>query len=247
MKWTWFDLNWPWIGLVLSAALLLLLFTTNVLRSELTLSRWLDPVWLAWLAPAAYMIHQFEEYGIDARGVRFAFPDLLSVSMGMLPYPDSSLPTRLFIAINIPAIWIAGLVCGLLSRRHPFVGLGVYAIHFTNSLSHLGVALTSGAYNPGALASAVLSLPLSLWVAYACFIRGEMRWRGMPVLVVAGTLFSVILLVAVKLFAKGLISSSALLTIQALNPLCVILLPWLFEKSVLRPTQPVDDTTYPPV
>jgi hypothetical protein len=72
MKWSWFDLHWPWIGLVLSAALLLVLFTTNLFRSDLSKSRWFDPAWLAWLAPAAYMIHQFEEYGIDARGIRFA-------------------------------------------------------------------------------------------------------------------------------------------------------------------------------
>jgi hypothetical protein len=235
MQWTWFDLSWPWIGLALSAVLLLLLFTTNVFRSDLSVSRWRDAVWLAWLAPAAYMVHQFEEYGIDAHGTRFAFPDLLCTSVGMPPYPACSLPEGLFVAINIPAVWIAGLACGHLSLRHPFVGLGIYAIHFTNSLSHLGVALVSGAYNPGVAASAVISLPLSLWVGYACFVRGSMRRRGMVVLVLAGTLLSIILLGSVNLFAKGYLSVPALLIIQVVNPLCVILLPWFFEKSVLRP------------
>ena len=150
MHWTWFDLHWPWIGLGLSALLGILLFGTNLLRSDARVSRWFDPVWLAWFAlRRRYMIHQFEEYGIDARGVRWRSPTCSATSMGMPPYPDSSLPTALFIAINIPAIWIAGLICGLLSWRHPFVGLGVYAIHFTNCLSHLGVAITSANYNPG--------------------------------------------------------------------------------------------------
>jgi Protein of unknown function with HXXEE motif len=233
MNWTWFDLHWPWLGLALSGALLLLLITTNVLRGDLSISRWRDPVWLSCLAPAAYMIHQFEEYGIDAQGIRFAFPDLLCTSVGMPAYPGCTLPEALFVAINIPAIWIAGLVCGLLSRRHPFVGLGVYAIHFTNSLSHLGVALISGTYNPGALTAALIQLPISLWVAYACFIQGSMRRRGMVVLVLAGTLFSIVLLASVNLFAKGYLSAATLLTIQILNPLCVVLVPWLFEKSVL--------------
>jgi hypothetical protein len=40
--------------------------------------------------------------------------------------------------------------------------LGLYAIHFTNSLSHLGVALGSGTYNPGALSAALILLPLSV-------------------------------------------------------------------------------------
>jgi hypothetical protein len=89
--------------------LLLLLFATNVLRNDLRISRWRDPVWLSWLAPAVYMIHQFEEYGIDARGIRFAFPDLLCVSVWMSPYPECSVPPAFFVAVNIPAIWLAGL------------------------------------------------------------------------------------------------------------------------------------------
>jgi hypothetical protein len=233
-QWTWFDLAWPWIGLGVAAVLLFFLFATDRLRTIADTSRWHDPVWLSWLAPAAYMIHQFEEYGIDALGVRFAFPDLLCISVGMSPYPACSLPEALFVSINIPAIWIAGLVCALLSRRHPYVGLGLYAIHFTNALSHLGVALVSGTYNPGALTAALIQLPLSLWVAYACFIRGNMRPVGMVVLVLAGTLLSVILLGSVNLFAKGYLSATTLVIVQALNPLCVILIPWLFEKSVLR-------------
>ena len=242
MQWTWFDLTWPWIGLGLSGLLFILLFATNVLRGDVTRSRWFDPVWLAWLAPAAYMIHQFEEYGIDAQGVRFAFPNLLSASLGMPPFPDSPLPTALFVAINIPAIWITGLVCGLLSWRHPFVGLGVYAIHFTNSFSHLGSGIATSSYNPGMLASGLISLPLSLWVFYACFIRGSMRWRGMAILTAAGVLFTVTLLVAIKLFAKGYLSVPLLLAIQALNPLWVIVIPWMFEKSVLGKTRPAENS-----
>lgn len=233
MQWTWVDLHWPWIGLAISALLLELLFATNVFRGDRDKSRWFDPVWLAWLAPATYMIHQFEEYGIDAQGVRFAFPNLLSHSMGLPPYPDSTLPTALFVAINIPAIWIAGLICGLLSRRHRFVGLGVYAIHFTNCLTHLGLGAASG-YNSGMLTSGVILLPVSLWVGYSCFIKGDMRWWGVVILTIAGTIFSVILLATIKLFVRGQMSEPALLTIQALNPLCVIVIPWLFEKRVLR-------------
>jgi hypothetical protein len=61
-----------------------------------------------------------------------------------------------------------------------------------------------------------------------------MRPVGMVVLVLAGTLLSVILLGSVNLFAKGYLSATTLVIVQALNPLCVILIPWLFEKSVLR-------------
>ena len=96
------------------------------------------------------------------------------------------------------------------------------------SVSHCGI------YNSGALTAALIQLPLSVWVAYACFIRGSMRLLGMAILILAGTLLSVILLGSVNLFAKGYLSATTLVVIQVLNPLCVILVPWWFEKKVLR-------------
>jgi hypothetical protein len=65
-------------------------------------------------------------------------------------------------------------------------------------------------------------------------IKGDMRWWGMIVLTAAGAILSVILLESITLFAQGRVSQTALLTIQTLNPLCVIIIPWLFEKRVLR-------------
>jgi hypothetical protein len=78
---------------------------------------------------------------------------------------------------------------------------------------------------------------VSLWVAYACFVRGGMRRRGMAVIVLAGTVFSVVLLGSVNLFARGHLSATALVIIQVLNPLLIIVLPWWFEKGVLRPAR----------
>ena len=125
MRWTWFDIHWSWIGLAVSAVMLILLFGTDLFRSNLSQSRWRDSVWLAWLAPVSYTANQFEEYGIDALGHHFAFPDLFCASIGMPPYPACSVPEAFFLAVNIPAIWGVGLVCALLARRHPLVGLGV--------------------------------------------------------------------------------------------------------------------------
>jgi hypothetical protein len=233
MEWSWLDRNWCWAGLAISAVLLVLLFATNVFRSS-TGSRWRDPVWLAWLAPASYMLHQFEEYGIDALGVRFAFPDTLCAAVGMAPYPACGLPHAVFVAINIPVVWMAGFACALLSRRFRFVGLGLYAIHFTNALSHLGVGLATRSYNPGMLTAGLILLPLSLWVAYACFGPDRLRRVGLLVLVGSGALASVILLAGVKLFAAGRLSAPALVTVEALNAVLVVVVPWLFNRAVAR-------------
>jgi hypothetical protein len=53
--------------------LLGLMFGTNVLRSDLSVSRWRDLVWLSWAATAAYLVHNVEEYGVDLLGREHAF------------------------------------------------------------------------------------------------------------------------------------------------------------------------------
>ena len=230
MIFTWFDKNWAWIGLAISVVLLILLFATNVFRSRRDISRWRDPVWLAWLAPAAYMPHQWEEYGIDALGNHFAFPDLLCSSFGFPAYPECSIPAATFVAINISIIWVAGLVCALLSRKHPLVGLSLYAIHGTNAVSHLGMFAASGIYNPGSVASLIIQLPLFLWVAYAMSGNPAIRKSGIVTLFAAGILFSAVLLIALKLFARGAISGDVMVAIQALNPALLIFVVWLKER-----------------
>jgi len=228
-EWTWFDLNWPWLGLAISAALLLLLFTTNVLRSELGISRWRDPVWLSWLAPAAYMIHQTEEYGVDLYGQFFAFPNLLCMTFGQPPYPACNVPPLVFVAINISAIWIGGLVCALLSRRHPLFGLSLYGVYFVNALSHIGIFAATGNYNAGVLTALVILLPLSVWVGYAMANDSRVRKSGVVVLVGVGLGVHVVLLDSLVAFSRSLIGGGVLVGIQVVNPAWYLGLPWLKE------------------
>lgn len=230
MNFTWFDMNWSWIGLGISALLLILLFATNIFRSKLDISRWRDPVWLAWLAPAAYMVHQFEEYGIDMFGKAFAFPDVLCAANGLPAYPECSVPEATFAAINVPGIWIAGLVCALLSRKHTLIGLSLYAIFSTNAIAHIGVAIATSTYNPGVLTSFLIQLPLSVWVFYAMSGNKAVRKSGLVTLFFAGVLLSAVLLGSVKSFARGMISGEILIAIQILNPALVLFVVWLKEK-----------------
>ena len=230
MHFTWFDLNWSWIGLAISAVLLLFLFATNIFRSQPNISRWRDPVWLAWLAPAAYMPHQWEEYGIDLMGRAFYFPTHMCLTMQHQAYPACTVPEATYVGINVTIIWGAGLVCALLSRRLPLVGLSIYAIHSTNSLSHLGALIFQGAYNPGVLTSALIQLPLSIWVAYAMYSNSAIRKSGLATLFLAGVLFSAVLLGSLQLFSRGVISGDVLVTIQYLNPALMIFVIWLKER-----------------
>jgi len=41
-----------------------ILLMTDTFRGSTTVSRWRDPMWLAWLAVPLYWLHQFEEYSL---------------------------------------------------------------------------------------------------------------------------------------------------------------------------------------
>jgi len=228
---SWFDKTWCWIGLFAAAVVLLMLFGGDRLRGDRTRSRWRDPLWLAWLAPVAYAIHQAEEYGVTLFGTRFAFPDVLCHMLGQPPYPGCTIPTAVFVAVNIPMIWVLGAVGILGARRYPLMGLGIYGVHATNALSHIGTMITSQAYNPGVFTACVIQLPVSIWVAYATVGDRRIGASGLITLFAAGLLVSGVLLAGLKLFVAHVISGAALLWIEALNPVLIIALTWVKARG----------------
>ncbi len=234
MQFTWFDHAWPWIGLAISAAMLALLFGADLFRSDTAKSRWHDPVWLAWLAPAAYMLHQTEEYGVTLFGRRFAFPDTLCAANSLPPYPDCIIPAATYVGINIPVIWVLGLICGLLAWRHPLMGLGVYGVHSTNWIAHIGDLLATGHYNPGVFTAFLIQLPISLWVIHATWRNPRIRISGLATIFVAGIIYTAVLLGSVKAFVAGQISGNTLVAIQVLNPLWFLLFTGLKERRDRR-------------
>ena len=234
MTWSWFDLAWPWIGSMGAAVLLILLFGTGRLRSDLSVWRWRDPVWLAWLAVPVYMIHNIEEYGIDLLGRSHAFPDALCSTLGLGLYPACPLPPAFFLAVNISLIWIAAPVAALLSRRHPLVGFVFYGLLFTNGMTHIAPMLLGKGYNPGALTAAILFLPLFFWVAYHCFGPGRIVRKGLAAIVGAGVAVHVVLIGTVLLFTHGGIGSAVLVCLQILNAGLFLFLPWAAERLLTK-------------
>lgn len=227
MPFGWFDMHWQWIGLAAAAVLFALLFGTNILRSGMGVSRWRDLRWLAWLAPAGYMLHQTEEYGVDMFGQFFAFPNLVCTTFGESPYPNCTFPPLLFVAINIPVVWVAGLICAVASPRYPLIGLGLYGVYFVNSLSHIGMFAATGTYNPGLLTAFIVLLPLSIWVAFATWKNPLIGGSGIAVLFLAGLLLNGILAASLLAFSRDMISGKTLVLIQLFNFLWSPVLPWL--------------------
>jgi hypothetical protein len=235
MHWTWFDLHWPWIGLLAAVLLLPLLFLTNAFRSRPDASRWRDPVWLAWLAVPLYMLHQFEEYGIDLLGRRHEFPKALCQTLGT-PVPQCPIPEPFYAFVNVPLIWVAAPLAATLGRRFPLVGLSYYGLLVTNGLVHLAAMFTAG-YNPGLL-TGVLFMALFLWCAAACFGAGGIRYEGLALLVVGGALSHAVLMGSVAAFMHGHLSTPALLAIQVLNAFLLPLVAMLAEKRWAAQVRP---------
>lgn len=240
MPWNWFDLAFPWIGGVAAIVLLGLLFGTNLLRAESTSSRWRDPVWLSWMGSAAYLLHNVEEYGIDLQGQVHAFPAALCTGLGLRAYPDCPVPAAFFTAVNISLIWVVAPLAAMLSRRRPLVGLSLYGIIFVNGLVHVLPALLLGkGYNAGLLSAAGIFLPLSAWVAYACFGSGRLSYRALGILLFSGILVHVVLLGSMMLFLHGVISGAVLIGVQIANAALVLAVPWIaetrWEGALARP------------
>lgn len=230
MRWRWFDLAWPWIGLGGAAILLTLLFGTQKLRAGQIGSRWRDPVWLAWLMAAVYMIHNFEEYGIDALGHTHAFPVATCSILQQPPYPGCAIPPGFYLAVNIAGVWVGTILAAMFSWRNKAVGLSYAGLLITNGLSHVGEFAISGKYNPGVATSIVLFFPLFFWIVRVCFGQGRMNYKILASIVGAGVVLSLVLLGSMQARIHGLIGNTTLILIQIVNPVWFFLLPWLASR-----------------
>jgi hypothetical protein len=234
MTWGWLDSAFPWIGGAAAIVLLVLLFGTGLLRSEPTISRWRDRMWLSWLGLVAYLLHNVEEYGVDVTGHVHAFPDALCTNLKLPAYPGCPIPAAFYLAVNISLFWVVAPIAALLSRRHPLVGLTIYSVIFTNGLMHVMPMIFGLGYTPGTLTAATIFLPLSVWVAYANFGPGRLSYKALGLLVANGVILHGILIGSVFLFLGGVISGTALVWVQILNAVLLLVNPWLEEKWVVR-------------
>lgn len=242
MTWSWLDVAFPWIGGAAAFMLLLLLFGSRLLQRDPGLARWHDLVWLSWLADAVYLLHNVEEYGIDLLGNAHAFPDSLCATLKLPPYPACPVPPPFFLAVNLSLFWIVGPAAALLSRRHPLVGLSLYSVISINMLVHIASSVTSGhVYNPGLFTALVLFLPLSIWIARACFGQGLLPYSALGLLLILGVFLHLILAGSIKLVAKGLIGATAAEATQIANAGLLLLVTWIGERRLVS-TPPRTDS-----
>lgn len=229
--WEWFQRYWSSTGLGAAIVLLLVLVFTNTFRSRPAVSRWRDPVWLAWLMVVAYLLHNFEEYGIDAKGRAFQFPAAACALFGFDNIDSCPLVPAFFVAVNIPIVWIVLPIAALCCRRNPAVGLTGAGLLFTNALSHIVAMFTPTGYSPGTLTAAVIFIPLSVWVFLTFFGAGKpLRYPILAAILLASILAHAVLLGLLLALSRHTIPLAAAITIQVLDPVLLLLLPWAASR-----------------
>ncbi|MFJ7910402.1 HXXEE domain-containing protein [Kitasatospora sp. NPDC096204] len=231
-----FDLEFPWIGLGAAVVLTVLLLATDALRGDRVLSRWKDPVWLAWLAVVMYLVHIFEEYGIAANGARHAFPESLCTTLGQGAYPDCAIPTEFYLFVNIGLTWVVAVLCALFARRYVMMGFAFYSLVVVNCCFHIVPTLVTGTYNPGMLTSVVMFLPASVWVGNV-FLKHREPALGVGRLlgiVGVGLVVNGSLPLTLNLFLNDVIPAAVLDLLQLVNAGLIVLVGALLQRSLSR-------------
>lgn len=237
--WEWFERHWPWIGLVAAVVLIILIFCTNIFRGRRDVSRWRDPVSLSWLMMVAYMLHNFEEYGLDAEGRAFRFPATACHAFGFSCLQACPFVPSFFVSVNVPFVWVVLPIAALCCRRNPAVGLAGAGLLLTNGMSHVVGLLTPMGYSPGTLTAAVILIPLGVWVFATCFGQDKLLARPhIAVNLLASILAQAVLLGLLLSLANNALPLPAAIAIQTVDPVLLLILPWAASHKWQPATRP---------
>jgi hypothetical protein len=154
---------------------------------------------LHWLLLVVYLVHQFEEHGVDLLGRSNFFIAYARNVIGSLGAASGFELTAVAIyRTNTLFVWLAFLVAVWGHQRFLWPGLAAAGLVLTNAILHLGIALWQEEYNPGLASAVVLFLPIAL--LYFGFVRRHcaVRWRGIAGGVLFGVAAHVLLLLRIR-------------------------------------------------
>ncbi|HEY8091023.1 MAG TPA: HXXEE domain-containing protein [Polyangiaceae bacterium] len=220
-------LGWPYLGLALGIAGLLYLALAR--RPEGAPPRGRDPAWLACVMLPVYMLHQFEEHGIDALGRRYHFIVELCTTLGH-PDLDACPADPVFIfAVNVGAVWIAGVTAIAWRRRNPLVSACSLGIPLVNAAAHLGPAIFFGRYNSGLLSGTLVFVPVCFFALRGFVRAGAIPARRVPVVVASGGVVHAVLAGALLAYGAGWLPYLLMIAIQTLNGFVPLAMGTLFR------------------
>jgi hypothetical protein len=209
--------GWPYAGLALAGLLLAWLLFEK--RAPGAPPRWRDPAWVLPLLWPMYLLHQFEEHGVDLLGRHYPFLAGLCAALGYPQGPACPADPAFIFAVNVVGCQLTFAMSWLFRRRSPLVAACAWGVPLVNGVAHLGPAVARLAYNPGVLTSALLFVPLGAWMLLTVIRSGTVERRHVWRIVASGIMTHGVLVGSLLLHGRGLISHGTMLVINGANGL----------------------------
>ena len=177
-----------------------------------------------WILLIVYLLHQFEEHGVDMLGRSYSFMTYAQNLVGEIEGGSGFIWTPLAIyRINTLLVWLPFLIAVWGRQRFIWPGLAAAGLLVANGIFHIGVALWREEYNPGLGSAIVLFLPVGLF--YFRFVRQHcaIGWPGIAGGVLFGAAAHAALLLNIR-FNLRPAPPAAVFGVVALAPLIANLL-----------------------
>ena len=159
--------RWPWLaGAAAPAATALLAARRQSLGEDLR--------WALWSAPAALLWHQTEEWLWPGGFLPWMNREVIGSGADEFP-----ITRRGGLVINVAIGWTLAGATAARGMRSPALGASALAVNVANGAMHVGLAARRRCWNPGAVTSATLFLPLG--VAGLAAIARDPRGGARPV------------------------------------------------------------------
>lgn len=178
-----------------------------------------DPKLFGWILLPVYMLHQFEEHYLDFKGERYAFQKFFCNFLGYTNIDKCPGDKEFIFSVNVPGLYIAGILAGLLNNIKPIVAGGFAAVILINAIVHILASFKQKKYNPGLVTSILLFLPISLYYFYEMKKQGNMTYSDIGISIFIGALYHIVIMLSIKLIKYNIINHFQLNLINVLNGL----------------------------
>lgn len=178
-----------------------------------------DPKLIGWILLPVYMLHQFEEHYLDFKGERYAFQKFFCNFLGYTNIDKCPGDKEFIFSVNVPGLYIAGILAGLLNNIKPIVAGGFAAVILLNAIVHILASIKQKKYNPGLVTSILLFLPISLYYFYEMKKQDKLSYSDIGISIFIGVLYHIVIMLSIKLIKYNIINHFQLNLINVLNGL----------------------------
>jgi hypothetical protein len=150
--------GWPFLGMVLAVFI----------------------VWRRIYGPAelcllAYIAHQLEEHWIDFYGRPYHFHVFMCQQLGYDLISECPATPMFIFIVNVVGVWGMYVIAAAHGSRNAFLNVSSMSVVFVNAFAHIIPWARNQSYNPGAITSVVLFVPLSWWLLYRAKLSVSMK------------------------------------------------------------------------